>query len=77
MEIGVRNPNDCFNMVNCSIKHSVDPGYESPNDIVDYKFTSDNFFSLLESNEIDLSTTYKWDIIFWTGIVDAVGEFGR
>ena len=68
LEIGVRNPDDCFNIINCETKHSVDPGYESPDSKVDYKFTSDDFFALLESKELNLSPTYKWDVIFIDGL---------
>ena len=28
LEIGVRNPDDCFNHIVCNKKHSVDPGVE-------------------------------------------------
>lgn len=68
LEIGVRNPDDCFNNVNCEIKHSVDPGYENEENNVDYKFTSDDFFSRLESGLIDLDVNYKWDVIFIDGL---------
>ena len=39
LEIGVRNPDECF-----------------------------NFFKLLENKELNLSTTYKWDIVFIDGL---------
>ena len=68
LEIGVRNSDECFNLINCEIKHSVDPGYENDKNPVDYPYTSDNFFKLLENKELNLSTTYKWDIIFIDGL---------
>lgn len=68
LEIGVRNPDECFNIIECETKHSVDPGYEFEENKVEYKYTSDNFFALLESNDLNLPTTYKWDIIFIDGL---------
>jgi hypothetical protein len=68
LEIGVRNSDECFNLINCETKHSVDPGYENDKNQVDYPFTSDNFFRLLENKELNLPATYKWDIIFIDGL---------
>jgi len=74
LEIGVRNPDECFNLINCETKHSVDPGYEvalphfNMENLVTYQYTSDTFFRLLENKELDISTTYKWDIIFIDGL---------
>jgi hypothetical protein len=68
LEIGVKNPDECFNLISCETKHSVDPGYEDPENRVDYPYTSDNFFKLLENQELNLSTTHKWDIIFIDGL---------
>lgn len=67
LEIGVREPNDCFNQVNAAVKHSVDPCFEVEAQI-DYRCTSDEFFALLESDEFDLPADYKWDIIFIDGL---------
>lgn len=67
LEIGVRNPNDCFNKIDVKTKHSVDPCVEFEAD-VNYKYTSDSFFSLLESSNLDLPFNYKWDIIFIDGL---------
>lgn len=58
LEIGVRNPNDCFNHIVCDLKHGVDPGVEG-NYEVTFKLTSDDFF---KSNE------KKYDIIFIDGL---------
>ena len=68
LEIGVRNPDECFNLINCETKHSIDPGYENDENQVDYPYTSDNFFRLLENKELNLPTTHKWDIIFIDGL---------
>jgi hypothetical protein len=68
LEIGVRNPDECFNLINCETKHSVDPGYENEETMVYFQFTSNNFFKLLENKELNLSTTYKWDVIFIDGL---------
>ena len=68
LEIGVRNTKDCFDHIQCPIKHSVDPGFESKNNLATYKTTSDNFFTELKSNKLDLSPDYKWDIIFIDGL---------
>ena len=57
LEIGVRNPDECFNLINCETKHSVDPGYENEENMVDFQLTSDNFFKLLENKELNLFTT--------------------
>jgi len=58
LEIGVNNPDNCFNHINCSLKHGVDPGVEG-NYPVTYNMTSDEFFQL---------NTLKYDIIFIDGL---------
>jgi len=68
LEIGVRRTEDCFDHVKCSTKHSVDPGFENPNNPATYPFTSDEFFLKLKSNQLDLPLDYKWDIIFIDGL---------
>lgn len=68
LEIGIRNPDECFNLIEFDNKDSVDPGYENPNNPAKYKFTSDSFFSLLESGTLDKSPNYKWDLIFIDGL---------
>ena len=67
LEIGVRNPDDCFNRINAQKKFSVDPCYEY-NTEVDYKLESDEFFSNMEKGNLDLNKTFKWDIIFIDGL---------
>lgn len=68
LEIGVRNPDDCFNKILCHIKHSVDPGFENEENNVDFKFTSDDFFNRLESGLLDLDNNFKWDVVFIDGL---------
>lgn len=68
LEIGVAEKYHCFDHINCETKHSVDPCYEIPDISVDYNYESDTFFTLLEQNELDLPSTYKWDIIFIDGL---------
>ena len=40
LEIGVRNPDDCLNHINCELKYGVDPGVEG-NYPVTFNMTSD------------------------------------
>jgi hypothetical protein len=68
LEIGVFEPQNCFDVINAEVKHGVDPGIENPINPVKYKFTSDDFFRKLESGELDLPADYKWDIIFIDGL---------
>ncbi len=68
LEIGLRNPEECFNLIECQDKDSVDPGYESTINLAKYKYTSDSFFSLLGSGSLDKPSDYKWDIIFIDGL---------
>jgi hypothetical protein len=64
LEIGVRNPWECFDIINCGIKMSVDPGIETDVNTATYPFYSDEFFKKLESGNLDIPSDYKWDIIF-------------
>tara|TARA_R110000796_G_scaffold126827_1_gene241882 strand:- start:99 stop:776 length:678 start_codon:yes stop_codon:yes gene_type:complete len=68
LEIGVDNPIGNFDLIQSPIKHSVDPCIEFIDAIVDYKYPSDDFFSLLENNQLNLSSDYKWDVIFIDGL---------
>jgi hypothetical protein len=67
LEIGVRNPNDCFNKILCDTKHSLDPCIEVDAD-VNYKLTSDTFFDLLDGGNLNLPFDYTWDVIFIDGL---------
>lgn len=58
LEIGVRNPDECFNLINCELKHGVDPMVEG-NFPVTFKMTSDEFF---EINKL------TYDIVFIDGL---------
>ncbi len=68
LEIGVRYTQDCFDHIDCPIKHSVDPGYENPTNPATYPFTSDSFFTQLEHNCLNLPPDYKWDVILIDGL---------
>jgi len=68
LEIGVRRPEDCFNSIVCQMKDSVDPGYENPDNPVNYPYTSDDFFSRLENGLLDKSPDFKWDLVFVDGL---------
>lgn len=68
LEIGVCNPEDCYNLINCNSKDSVDPGVEFKENPVKYKYTSDEFFQKLEAGELDKSSDYKWDVVFIDGL---------
>jgi O-methyltransferase len=68
LEIGVRNTSECFDLINCETKDSVDPGFENPINNVKYKLTSDNFFKELNNGSLDKDLNYKWDIIFIDGL---------
>lgn len=58
LEIGVRNPDDCFNKINCELKHGVDPGVEGEYKVT-FNMTSDEFFN---------QNTFKYDVIFIDGL---------
>ena len=68
LEIGVFIPADNFDLINVTTKHSVDPCVEFETDNVDYKYTSDDFFSYLENEKLELPSDYKWDVIFIDGL---------
>jgi Methyltransferase domain len=75
LEIGVRNPDDNFNLIEATEKHSVDPGVEFKQNPVDFKMTSDEFFGQLRTGTI-LSSDFRWDVIFIDGLhlADQVGR---
>jgi len=58
LEIGVRNPEDCLNHINCDLKHGVDPGIEGSYPVT-FNMTSDEFFKINKST---------YDIIFIDGL---------
>jgi len=68
LEIGVFHPSICFDKVVCNKKTGVDPGIENPDNPVDYKVTSDVFFSMLESGDTEFEKDHKWDVIFIDGL---------
>jgi hypothetical protein len=58
LEIGTRNPDDCFDKIYCEAKHGVDPHPEVP---CKYIMTSDDFFK---------KNNLKYDCIFIDGMHD-------
>lgn len=68
LEIGVRNPDVCFNKITCNNKTSVDPCYEVKEAIVDFKNESDDFFKQLDEGKLKFKKDFKWDIIFIDGL---------
>lgn len=68
LEIGVCDPTVCFDKIVCEKKTSVDPGIDNPDNPVQYKVTSDTFFSMLESNDTEFEKNHKWDVIFIDGL---------
>lgn len=67
LEIGLRYPEDNFDMVNSTFKCSVDPGYENSNNPATFKMESDEFFKKLAIGEI-LEPNIKFDVIFIDGL---------
>lgn len=68
LEIGVCDPRVCFDYVKTNNKDGVDPGVEFEANPVKYRMTSDEFFSKLESGELDKPKDYQWDVIFIDGL---------
>jgi hypothetical protein len=68
LEIGVFKPEICFDQINCEKKTGVDPGIENPENPVDYKVTSDEFFDMLSNGETEFSVDHKWDVVFIDGL---------
>jgi len=67
LEIGVRDPGDNFDHVEAGTKYGVDPGHEFKANPVEFKMTSNDFFSKLGRNEI-LSSGIRFDVIFIDGL---------
>ena len=63
LEIGVRNPDDNFNLITCANKLSVDPGFDFQPNPVDFPMTSDDFYSHWK---IEIKVPY--DVIFIDGL---------
>ena len=68
LEIGVCNPDGCFNLINCENKDGVDPGIEYPENPVKYQYTSDEFFYKLNREELDKESNFQWDVVFIDGL---------
>ncbi|AFC22841.1 class I SAM-dependent methyltransferase [Saprospira grandis] len=67
LEIGVRNPDHNFNLIQAKNKYSVDPGVEFEENPVDFKLTSDQFFEQLAQGKV-LSPNHRFDVIFIDGL---------
>ena len=67
LEIGVRNPDDNFSLIEIEKKYSVDPGVEFESNPVDFKMTSDEFFEKISTGEL-LNKKVKFDVIFIDGL---------
>ncbi len=67
LEIGVRNPKDNFDKIKSENKISVDPVIENFENPVDFKMTSDEFFSQLDRGNI-LNKHVKFDVVFIDGL---------
>jgi len=68
LEIGIANPKDCFDHIQCKRKTSVDPSKMYDDVKIDYLMTSDNFFNSLENGNTEFPANFKWDIIFIDGL---------
>jgi|TARA_B110000093_G_scaffold332_1_gene334 hypothetical protein len=67
LEIGVRNPEDNYSKIKSTNKYSVDPGIEFDKNPVDFKMTSDDFFSYLDQDKV-LSKDIRFDVVFIDGL---------
>ncbi len=67
LEIGVRDPDSNFNLIDAKEKYSVDPGVEIAENTADFKVTSDAFFEKLSNGEI-LDPKTRFDVIFIDGL---------
>lgn len=67
LEIGVRDPKDCFDQVRVKSKLSVDPGVECETNLASFKCTSDEFFEGCRRGQWS-NAPARWDIIFIDGL---------
>jgi hypothetical protein len=67
LEIGVRNPAECFDRIKASRKFSVDPGFEAKVNQATYKYTSDEFFKKMKHRDIDIAME-RFGVIFLDGL---------
>ena len=67
LEIGVRNPDDNFNLIKAKLKFGVDPGIEFHKNPVESKMTSATFFNDLGRGKI-LDSEVKCDVIIIDGL---------
>ena len=67
LEIGIDNPNNCFNKIKCDIKYSVDPHKgttKADNEKYHYRCTSDTFFNVIST----IKFKGFFDIVFIDGL---------
>ncbi len=64
LEIGINLPQECFDLIPCKIKTSVDP---NPKSEAIYKIKSSMFWDNEMDNDINLNLPYKYDLIFIDG----------
>ncbi len=73
LEIGVNNPESCFDNIQTPRKWSVDPGLEYAPNPVDFPMTSDAFFEALAAGKLDcdrlpLPADRRFDLVFIDGL---------
>lgn len=68
LEIGVCDPDTCFNLIKAKRKTSVEPFKIRNNIDIDYLMTSDQFFNSLKEGQTEFDKNFKWDIIFIDGL---------
>lgn len=68
LEIGVCDPEACFDKIKTQNKASIDPGVEYLENPVEFRMTSDEFFTKLKKGDTRFDSDYKWDIIFIDGL---------
>ncbi len=64
LEIGINLPQECFDLIPCDHKISVDP---NPKSLAIYKITSRKFWDDEMDNDINLNLPEKFDLIFIDG----------
>jgi len=64
LEVGLYGASRTFDHINCKFKNSIDP---NPACKAEFEMTSDEFFSKLDNNELSISPSFKWDIVFLDG----------
>lgn len=68
LEIGVCDPDECFNYVAATDKSGVDPGMLFATNNVEFPMTSNEFFFKLERGETRFAPDHRWDVVFIDGL---------